>query len=130
MDRTILLVEDDPSLAAVLQRILRRLDARVEHVAHGREALCRIARNDLDLVVLDLDLPDLDGTEVCRAARVGGYSGPILVLTARHGEEPRDESLVAGADDFLTKPFSVAELMSRLSVLLSKDTGFGRSRAV
>jgi len=118
MDRTILLVEDDPSLATVLPRILRRLDAAVEQVGSGREALTRIGQGGIDLVVLDLGLPDMDGTDVCRLARKGGFTGPVLVLTARHGPAPRELALSAGADGYLTKPFTIHGLLGRLAPLL------------
>ena len=118
MTQTILLVEDDHAVATVVLRIMRRLDAYVEHVATGHEALARIDRGDIDLVLLDLGLPDLDGADDCRTARAAGYTGPVLVLTAQHGIGPRDLALAAGADDYLNKPFSIADLLGRVRPLL------------
>ena len=118
MQQTILLVEDDDAVATVVLRIMRRLDAHVEHVATGHDALARVDRGGVDLLVLDLGLPDLDGAEVCLGARDRGYTGPVLVLTAQHGAEPRERALSAGADDYLNKPFSIADLLDRVRPLL------------
>lgn len=130
MDRTILLVEDDPSLAIVLPRILRRLDAAVEQVGSGREALARIAQGGIDLLVLDLGLPDMEGTDVCRIARTRGFTGSVLVLTARHGPAPRELALSDGADGYLTKPFSMRDLLGRLGPLLPDRDPVSRPGAV
>jgi len=119
MDHGILVVEDDPSVAGVLRRVLGRLGATVECVGTGVEALARIAAGGFGLVVLDLGLPDLDGTDVCRTARTHGYAGPILVLTARYGTDVPGLALAAGADDFMSKPFAVSELESRVRALLA-----------
>jgi DNA-binding response OmpR family regulator len=118
MSQTILLVEDDEAVATVVLRIMRRLDASVEHVGTGHDALARIGRGGVDLVLLDLGLPDLDGAQVCELARTGGYTGPVLVLTARHGPGPRDQALGAGANAYLNKPFSIVDLMARVRPLL------------
>jgi len=118
MRQTILLVEDDDAVATVVLRIMRRLDVYVEHVATGHDALARIDKGGIDLVLLDLGLPDAEGVDVCREARTRGYFGPVLVLTARHGPEPRDLALAAGADEYLNKPFTIADLMGRVRPLL------------
>lgn len=128
MASTVLLVEDDQACAAALLRVFRRLDAVVDWVGTGGEALARIADGGVDLVVLDLGLPDLDGTLVTRVARVGGYSGGILALTARHGADQPAQALAAGADAFLHKPFLVADLLGRARTLLNEQaTGPART---
>jgi DNA-binding response OmpR family regulator len=121
-NQTILLVEDDDSVAGVVQLILRRI-ATVERVATGHDALARVARGGVDLIVLDLGLPDLNGTEVCRLARIDGYAGAVLVLTAQHGSEPREQAFGVGADDFLNKPFTIPGLLARVRRLLDHRSG-------
>lgn len=128
MGPTVLLVEDDEACAAALLRVLRRLDVAVDWVGTGREALARISVGGVDLVVLDLGLPDLDGTVVTRVARVGGYAGGILALTARHGDDQPAQALAAGADAFMNKPFLVAALLDRVRELLTEQaTGPART---
>lgn len=119
MTGAILVVEDDPSVAAVLQRVLRRLDQDVTCVDTGAAAVSRLGDGGISLVVLDLGLPDLDGTEVCRQVREGGYAGRILALSARYGAAVSELALAAGADAFMPKPFSVADLDARVRALLS-----------
>lgn len=122
MNQTILLVEDDASVADVLKLILRRLGP-IEHVGTGAGALTRIDKGGIALVVLDLGLPDLDGVDVCRGARARGYTGAVLVHTARHGSQPRELAFQAGADDFLNKPFTVPDLLGRARALLGEGAG-------
>jgi DNA-binding response OmpR family regulator len=109
-------VEDDPSLATQLVRGLGRSGYRVDHVMTGREAL---ASGDPDVVLLDLGLPDADGVDVCRRLRARSNAG-IIIVTAR-GEEPeRVLALDAGADDYLVKPFGLAELLARIRAVLRR----------
>lgn len=115
----ILIVEDDAGVADVLGLVLGRLGVTVEHAGNGVEALARIGAGGLGLVVLDLGLPDLDGVEVCRQARAGGFAGRILVLSARFGADVSHLVVDAGADDFMRKPFAVSELRSRATALLA-----------
>jgi DNA-binding response OmpR family regulator len=112
----VLVVEDDPSLATQLVRGLARGGYRVDHVTTGAEAL---ASPGPDVVLLDLGLPDLDGVTVCRRLRERS-SAAIIVVTAR-GEEPeRVLALDAGADDYLVKPFGLAELLARIRAVLRR----------
>lgn len=118
MGSTILVVEDDPSVATALQRILRRAGDTVECVGTGLDAVARVRAGGVDLVVLDLGLPDIDGHDVCRLSRAEGYTGNILVVTARHGPTESAEALGAGADDFMQKPFGINELLTHVRPLL------------
>ena len=116
----LLLVEDNQRLAASLGRGLKEDGFPVEAVATGCAALERLARRDLDAVILDLGLPDMDGGDVLTAARERGLVVPILVLTARDAVEARVRALEQGADDYLVKPFAYAELLARLRALLRR----------
>jgi DNA-binding response OmpR family regulator len=114
---SILLVEDDLAIAVPLARALERDQFSVTHVTTGGAAL-DVARQGVDLVVLDLTLPDVDGLEVCRAIREFDNRLPIVILTARSDEADIVIGLDAGADDYITKPFRLAELLARLRVRL------------
>ena len=112
----VLVVEDDPGLATQLVRGLSRGGYRVDHVMTGQEAL---KAGDPDVVLLDLGLPDADGVDVCRQLRERSDAG-IIIVTAR-GEEPeRVLALDAGADDYLVKPFGLAELLARIRAVLRR----------
>ncbi len=119
---TLLVVEDDDQIAAPLVRTLEREDYAVERVATGGEGLARLADGDVDLVLLDLGLPDVDGLEVCRRARADGFTGGVMILTARGGELDRVVGLDVGADDYLAKPFALAELLARVRALLRRTS--------
>ena len=116
----VLLAEDDPAISEPLARALRREGYEVEVRADGREAL-EAARDSPDLLVLDLGLPTMDGLEVCRRLRGEGYTVPVLVLTARADEVDTVVGLDAGADDYVTKPFRLAELLARVRALLRRN---------
>jgi DNA-binding response OmpR family regulator len=116
----VLVVEDDDGIALPLVRTLEREAYDVERVPSGTAGLDRVARGGIDLVVLDLGLPDLDGLDVCRQLRADGYVGGILILTARGGELDRVVGLDVGADDYLGKPFALAELLARTRALLRR----------
>jgi DNA-binding response OmpR family regulator len=119
----ILLVEDDELLSSGLLVALRRAHYMVEHVADGRAAVAALAHNDFDLVVLDLGLPSLDGTEVLKAVRAAGNPVPTLILSARDSTRDRIAGLDLGADDYLVKPFELDELLARLRVLARRRSG-------
>ncbi len=116
---TILLVDDEESLQKLLTFPLEREGFRVIPAHDGEEALDRFARERVDLVVLDVMLPKLDGLEVCRRLRATS-SVPILMLTARDDELDKVLGLELGADDYMTKPFSVREFRSRVRALLRR----------
>lgn len=115
---TVLLVEDDPAISEPLARALGREGYEVRSHGTGRGALGDII--GADLVVLDLGLPDIDGIDVAREIRSQGSSLPILVLTARTDEVDMVVGLDAGADDYVTKPFRLAELLARVRALLRR----------
>ncbi len=120
MTHRLLVVEDDDGIAVPLIRTLEREDYEVERVATGGDGLSRAGQGGIDLVLLDLGLPDMDGLDVCRQLRTDGYDGGILILTARHGELDRVVGLDVGADDYLGKPFALAELLARTRALLRR----------
>jgi DNA-binding response OmpR family regulator len=118
-DLPLLLVEDDDGIARPLAAALVNDGHEVVRVATGREALARAA-DGVRAVVLDLGLPDIDGVEVCRRLRTLAPGVPVLILTARTSETDVVVGLDAGADDYVTKPFRLAELLARLRALLRR----------
>jgi DNA-binding response OmpR family regulator len=114
---SILLVEDDNAIAQPLVRALEREGFDVRHVTTGRDAMKSVPV-EADLVLLDLTLPDLDGLDVCRSLRAQYPRLPVVILTARAEESDIVVGLDAGADDYVTKPFRLAELLARLRVRL------------
>ncbi|HZW13394.1 MAG TPA: response regulator transcription factor [Noviherbaspirillum sp.] len=119
----ILLVEDDALLASGLLVALQRAHYIVEHVQDGPTAVRAMADNSFDLVILDLGLPKLDGTEVLKAVRAGGSTVPVLILSARDATRDRILGLDLGADDYLVKPFELDELLARIRVLERRRSG-------
>jgi len=120
MPETILVVEDEPALRDTLVYNLKKDGFTVEAVSDGRSALESARRLKPDLIVLDLMLPEIDGFEVCRILRKEMIT-PILMLTARDDEIDRVVGLEVGADDYLTKPFSMRELMARVKAQLRRS---------
>ena len=116
----ILVVEDDALLSEGLTSVLTRAGHVVEHAATGRHADLLLVDEIFDLVVLDVGLPDIDGFEVLRRLRLRHSSTNVLVLTARDAVEDRVRGLDLGADDYLTKPFSVTEFEARVRALLRR----------
>jgi two-component system OmpR family response regulator len=113
----VLVVEDDVKMAAAIRRGLRFEGVVVDVAGGGEEAIRRVGATEYDAVLLDVMLPDLDGFETCRRLRRQGAWVPILMLTARDAVDDRVRGLDTGADDYLTKPFSLAELLARLRAL-------------
>lgn len=118
-----LVVEDDPRIAADLEAALSQAGFRVTAVADGEEAWFLGDTEDFDLVILDLGLPGLDGLSVLKRWRAAGRTLPILVLTARGAWTERVEGIEAGADDYLPKPFQMAELVARARALVRRSGG-------
>ncbi len=119
----VLIVEDQVKMATLIQRGLRKEGMSADVVGDGSEAVWRAGSTPYDAIVLDVMLPGLDGFEVCRRLRADGVWSPILMLTARDAIRDRVAGLDAGADDYLTKPFSYAELLARLRALVRRGPG-------
>jgi two-component system copper resistance phosphate regulon response regulator CusR len=117
----ILLVEDEPRMANVIAKGLREQSYAVDVATDGEEALYQTSVNDYDVIVLDVLLPHTDGFDVCRELRKRGDVTPVLMLTARAAVDDRITGFDAGADDYLTKPFSFRELLARIRALLRRD---------
>jgi len=113
----VLIVEDHPKMAGLIRRGLNKEGMATDVASTGEDALWRAGATEYDAIVLDLMLPGIDGFEVCRRLRAEGIWAPILMLTARDAVEDRVTGLDQGADDYLTKPFSYAELLARLRAL-------------
>lgn len=125
----ILVVEDDPAVSGALDRALRLEGYEVTVEPDGKTALQGLALSPPDAVILDLGLPGLDGIEVCRRMRSAGDDTPVLMLTARDAVDDRVAGLDAGSDDYLVKPFALAELLARLRALLRRR-GEGEGEAL
>ena len=117
---SVLLAEDDPAISEPLARALRREGYDVDVASDGPGTLEAARAGGVDLIVLDIGLPRLDGLEVCRRIRSAGQSVPVLILTARADEVDTVIGLDAGADDYVTKPFRLAELLARVRALLRR----------
>ena len=116
----ILIVEDDPSIALALEDDLTLEGYQVSIARDGQDAVVRAREQDIDLILLDLMLPKKGGIEVCRELRRAGMRTPIIMLTARAHEAEKVMGLDSGADDYVTKPFSPAELRARIKSLLRR----------
>lgn len=116
----VLVVEDDKDIADLLQIHLVDIDCDVTLIHNGREALTQAKEQEYDLVILDLNLPGMDGMEVCKQLRHDNINTPILMLTARTEEIDKVLGLESGADDYLTKPFSIRELQARVKAILRR----------
>jgi two-component system OmpR family response regulator len=116
----VLLVEDDSKMAALVRRGLTENGTAIDIAPKGEDALWMARAHDYDAIVLDVMLPGLDGFETCANLRAQGVWAPVLMLTARDAVDDRVSGLDAGADDYLTKPFSFAELRARLRALVRR----------
>lgn len=115
----ILVVDDEPAILATMAPLLRARGYDVVTAINGKGALEAIERSEPDVIILDLGLPDIEGVEVCRLVR-DGRATPIIVLSARGAEQDKVTALDAGADDYVTKPFSPEELLARIRVVLRR----------
>jgi DNA-binding response OmpR family regulator len=120
--RTILLVEDDPALALGLRDTLEFEGFRVLHADRGEHGLSLATQHKPDCIILDLMLPDINGYQICERVRSTDTHVPIIMLTARGQEADKIRGLDAGADDYVTKPFSVGELIARIRALFRRGT--------
>lgn len=123
----ILLVEDDVALASILLRTLREESYAVDHAADGQEAEWLAFENPYDVIILDLMLPRKNGLEVLKTLREGTIKVPVLILTAKDSKEDIVKGLDLGADDYLTKPYNLEELLARVRALLRRQAGEGSS---
>lgn len=121
----ILVVEDDPTLAAGIREALERERWAVDHLPRAEPAQSAVALTHYDLAIVDIGLPGMDGLELVRRLRKDGHGLPILILTARDGLEDRVTGLDLGADDYLTKPFLLPELLARLRALIRRSHSGG-----
>ncbi len=123
----LLVVEDDTDLATVLVQGLREEEFAVDHAIDGLDGLHRARSGEHDLVVLDMMLPELDGSEVLTRLRAAGSSIPVIILTARDGVMDKVAGLREGADDYMAKPFSFEELLARIRAVLRRFHGQSRN---
>jgi two-component system, OmpR family, response regulator len=126
----ILVVDDEPYITDLLGAALRFEGFEVDVAATGAQALDMARPAHHDLVLLDVMLPDLDGNEVCRRLRAVGVETPIVFLTAREATEDKVTGLTAGGDDYVTKPFSLEELVARIRAILRRTSGAERNGGV
>jgi len=117
----LLVVDDDPDVRDSLSRALRMAGYSVTTAVHGGQALDLLARSPVDLIVLDVLMPIVDGFDACRMLRERGDATPVLVLTARDAVDDRVTGLEVGADDYLVKPFALRELLARVRALLRRS---------
>ena len=123
----ILVVDDEPAVRDALSRALEIEGYRVELAADGAEGLSRLDSAEPDLMILDVTMPVMGGLEACRRVRSVGHRTPIRMLTARESVPDRVSGLDAGADDYLVKPFALAELIARIKALLRREGGSGET---
>lgn len=131
-DARVAVIEDDADIAFTIQVNLEREGYAVSTFANGHEGLVAVQQGGFDFLLLDLNLPDLDGFTICRELRRGANTAslPILMLTARTSEGDRVLGLELGADDYLAKPFSVRELVARVAAILRRSKGADHDSAV
>ncbi|TXF10468.1 response regulator transcription factor [Pelomicrobium methylotrophicum] len=128
MGREVLVVEDHPNIARLVKLHVQELGCEVDLAFDGPSGLARAQAKAYAAIILERVLPGLDGLEVCRRLREAGNFAPILMLTAKRGEAERVRGLNTGVDDYLAKPFSVAELQSRVKALMRRAERCGRAR--
>ncbi|WP_083001497.1 response regulator transcription factor [Halomonas sp. GT] len=129
MTRNVLIIEDNPGIGELVRMHVAELGMNPILCEHGDSGLARFREGGIDLVVLDLMLPGLDGLSICREIRAGPGYVPVLMLTAKSTELDRVLGLEMGADDYLTKPFSVAELSARVKALFRRVDAMASSSA-
>lgn len=125
--KKILIVEDEPSLVFTLKDTLEAENYDVEVVTDGKDAVDTVTKYDPDLMILDLMLPNVSGYDICKKVRELKYSFPIIMLTARDQEIDKVTGLNIGADDYMTKPFGVKELLARIKARLRRANAYSKS---
>jgi two-component system, OmpR family, KDP operon response regulator KdpE len=121
-DTTLLLVDDEPQIRRVLQTTLFEAGYGVILAKNGQEGIDTVVREHPDLVLLDINLPDMSGFDACRLIRLS-FAGPILILSVRNSVRDKIDALDAGADDYIVKPFAMAELLARVRAALRRSNG-------
>jgi len=120
MTRSVLIIEDEPDIVEVMTTHLHAEDFEINHVSDGVTGLVRALHNDWDLLLIDRNLPKLDGIEICQKVRQFNTQIPIILVTARNSEQDRIEGLNVGADDYMSKPFSALEMVARINALFRR----------
>ncbi len=118
--KTVLIIEDDPSIVELVSIHLMDLGFHIESESKGSGGLVKALRHEYDLIILDLMLPELDGLEICKKIRAHNTATPILMLTAKSEELDKVLGLELGADDYITKPFSIREFIARVKAILRR----------
>ncbi|MBN7821898.1 response regulator transcription factor [Bowmanella yangjiangensis] len=126
MTDKVLLVEDDPDIAELVRVNLQEIGIQISHINQGREAVAEALSDEYALLLLDLMLPDINGLDICRQVRQARPAQAILMLTAKDTEMDRVVGLELGADDYMTKPFSVRELQARVRAQLRRASLLGQ----
>ncbi|MCK0208709.1 response regulator transcription factor [Starkeya koreensis] len=126
----ILIVEDDPDIGSLLRRGFSSESYQVELVGDGEQALRAAGGKAWEAIILDVMLPGRSGIEVCKAMRAGGQTAPIIMLSARSSVNERTEGLMAGADDYIVKPFAFEELLARVKVQALRRNGESEPRTL
>ncbi|TDD42238.1 response regulator transcription factor [Nonomuraea terrae] len=129
MESRLLIVEDDPNILELLAASLRFAGFDVTTAKSGQDAVAAVQRHRPDLMVLDVMLPDLDGFEIVKRLRGGGVRTPVVFLTARDETEDKIRGLTIGGDDYVTKPFSLEEVVARIHAVLRRTSGDGQAPA-
>ncbi|MFI7618415.1 response regulator transcription factor [Nonomuraea terrae] len=127
MESRLLIVEDDPNILELLAASLRFAGFDVTTAKSGQDAVAAVQRHRPDLMVLDVMLPDLDGFEIVKRLRGGGVRTPVVFLTARDETEDKIRGLTIGGDDYVTKPFSLEEVVARIHAVLRRTSGDGQA---
>ena len=130
MQGTVLIVDDERSIRLSLRTILSNIGFEIIEAARGEEALSLVRTAQLDAVLLDINMPGMGGVEVCRAIRKDSSRLPIVMLTVQGSEDRKVEALEAGADDYITKPFQLRELIARLRTAVRRNKAFDAQEAV
>lgn len=119
--KKVLIIEDDQDISKLLQIHLKNMDFEVKAIYNGKEGLLEATNNDYDFIILDIMLPEMDGFEVCRQMRIEKNLTPILMLTSKSEEIDKVVGLETGADDYMTKPFSIRELEARVKAIMRRS---------
>ncbi|MFQ5454033.1 MAG: response regulator transcription factor, partial [Candidatus Zixiibacteriota bacterium] len=128
--KTILLVEDDSHLADGLTINLDAEGYQVVHIDNGNQVLSEFERGNFDLILMDIMLPGIDGLTLCKKIRVAGSTIPILFITARDQSDQKVEGLLAGGDDYITKPFELSELLARIQGIFRRQAWLASSEMI